>query len=175
MNTEFGASRPPLSSVVNVSSPCRYWLVGTAPSSPTRCVFMGSARLSNVAACPSTASRSPAEHRHSAFQAVLGAVLVPEADAQTAQPTLALELQIVARARQVIRVVVQMLVDRAPQSRVPVALEAEISIVRKLQHRAVRVRLQIQSERHVKTPGAEIEPAHILAARSSPSTGFRML
>ena len=86
-----------------------------------------------------------------------------------AQPALAFEFQVVTRSGQVVGVIVQMLVDRSPESRVPVTIETEIAFVRKLQHGAVRVCLEVQSKRNIEVAGTQVEAAdvsHCVACRS---------
>src|SRR4051812_1561786 len=101
------------------------------------------------------------DHGNTAFEPVLCAVAIPEANANGAESALPSVFQVVARARQIVRVIVQMLVDRAPEPGMPVALEPEIPFVRELQDCAMRVRLQVETERHVKASGAEVEPPDV--------------
>src|SRR5262249_47878414 len=78
--------------------------------------------------------------------------------------TLAFEFQVISGAGQVIHVVVQALVEASPKPRVPVPLKAKVPLVRELEHRAMCIRLEVQSEREVEPPCPKVEPSDVPAA-----------
>ena len=155
------ASRPPLSSVVKVRRPFGSGVAVAAVDADT-----GGSRAARCVRWPCiAASRSPARTETPPSRPYSERYRFAEAHANRRESALALAFEVVAGAGEVVGVVVQVLVDGAPEAGVPVALVAEVAIVRELEDRAVRVGLEVEAEGHVEVAGAEVEAADIAAAR----------
>src|SRR4026208_1530582 len=57
-----------------------------------------------------------------------------------------------------------MLVDRSPKPGVPIAFEAEIALVGKLEHRAMCIGLEVQPERNIEPACANVETPDVFTA-----------
>ena len=72
----------------------------------------------------------PAEHGQSAFDPIFGAVFIRKAQPRRPKSALALELKVVARAGQVVGVIIEIAVHGTPETGIPIALEAEVALIR---------------------------------------------
>ena len=143
------ASRPPLSSEVKVEQPFRAAFASAVKA--RRLVASGAGHDRWFG----SDRRSPASSETPPSNPYWERYLFDEAEPDRAEPALAFEFEIITGTCQVVGVVIQMPVERAPESRIPVPLETEIPPVRKLQHRAVCVGLQVQPERNIEAARAE--------------------